>query len=99
MASSEQKLAITWFNKHKALIPTEQGKYGYTWVKPTDPRYCQTHFLEYGDTVTGTQAAKEEGLTYSELAELTPQNDNLLILGESGDVLEALTRVPELTDK
>ena len=99
MASSQQKLGISWFNKHKALIPTEQGKYGYSWVKPTDPRYCQTHFLEYGDTVTGVQAAKEEGRTYSERAELAPQNDNLLILGESGDVLEALTRVPELTDK
>ena len=99
MASSQQKLAITWFNKDKALIPTEQGKYGYSWVKPTDPRYCQTHFLEYGDTVTGVQAEKEEGGTYSERADLTPQNDNLLIFGESGDVLEALTRVPELTDK
>ncbi|MDK8794276.1 site-specific DNA-methyltransferase [Corynebacterium sp. MSK041] len=30
---------------------------------------------------------------------MDPQDDNLLILGESGDVLEALTRVPELADK
>ncbi|MCY6798696.1 DNA methyltransferase, partial [Escherichia coli] len=35
-------------------------------------------------------------MVYSERADLEPTTDNLLILGESGDVLEALTRVPEL---
>lgn len=82
-----------------ALIPTTRGRYGYTWVAPTDPRYCQTNFLEYGDVVRGVQRPKEDGRTYSERADLAPQDDNLLILGESGDVLEALTRVPELADK
>ena len=96
---TKQRLELTWYNKDQALIPTEQGKYGYTWVDPTDPRYCQTHFLEYGDTVRGEQQPKEEGRTYSERADFTPTDDNLLILGESGDVLETLTRVPELTDK
>lgn len=98
MANS-QKLEITWHNKDKALIPTTRGRYGYTWVAPTDPRYCQTNFLEYGDVVRGVQRPKEEGRTYSERADLAPQDDNLLVLGESGDVLEALTRVPELADK
>ena len=88
---TKQRLELTWYNKDQALIPTEQGKYGYTWVDPTDPRYCQTHFLEYGDTVRGEQHPKEEGRTYSERADLTPTDDNLLILGESGDVLETLT--------
>ena len=96
---SKQKLEITWHNKDKALIPTTRGRYGYTWVDPTDPRYCQTNFLEYGDVVRGEQQPKQEGRTYSERADLDPQDDNLLILGESGDVLEALTRVPELADK
>lgn len=96
---TKQRLELTWYNKDQALIPTEQGKYGYTWVDPTDPRYCQTHFLEYGDAVRGQQQPKEEGRTYSERADFTPTDDNLLILGESGDVLETLTRVPELTDK
>lgn len=96
---TKQRLELTWYNKDQALIPTEQGKYGYTWVVPTDPRYCQTHFLEYGDMVHGEQKPKEEGRTYSERADFTPTDDNLLILGESGDVLETLTRVPELTDK
>ncbi|MCI6205711.1 MAG: site-specific DNA-methyltransferase [Corynebacterium glucuronolyticum] len=96
---TKQRLELVWYNKDKALIPTEQGKYKYKWVDPTDPRYCQTHFLEYGDVVRGEQQPKEEGRTYSERADFTPTDDNLLILGESGDVLEALTRVPELTDK
>lgn len=96
---TKQRLELTWYNKDQALIPTEQGKYGYTWVDPTDPRYCQTHFLEYGDVVRGKQKPKEEGRTYSKRADFTPTDDNLLILGESGDVLETLTRVPELTDK
>ena len=35
----------------------------------------------------------------SERADLVPQNDNLLVLGESGDLLKTLTRVPELAEK
>lgn len=99
MAGKNQRLELTWYNKDKALIPTENGKYGYTWVDPKDPRYCETHTLTVTDSVVGAQAAKEEGTAYSERADLEPQDDNLLILGESGDVLEALTRVPELRDK
>ena len=47
----------------------------------------------------GGQTPKAKGLDYSERADLEPQTDNLLINGESGDVLEALTRVPELAKK
>ncbi|MGP5082916.1 site-specific DNA-methyltransferase [Corynebacterium variabile] len=96
---TNQLLELTWSNKDLALIPTETGKYGYRWVSPSDPRYCETHTLEITDHVVGTQAPKEDGVTYSARADLTPTDDNLLILGESGDVLEALTRVPELADK
>lgn len=95
----QQRLELTWTNKDKALIPTEQGRYGYTWVDPRDPRYCETRVLAADETVTGTRTPKEEGTTYSERADLEPQSDNLLILGESGDVLEALTRVPEWSEK
>lgn len=94
-----QRLQLTWYNKDKALIPTETGKYGYTWVDPSDPRYCETHTLIMDDYVRGAQTAKTDEFTYSDRADLEPQEDNLLILGESGDVLEALTRVPELADK
>lgn len=95
----QQRLELTWTNKDKALIPTEQGRYGYTWVDPRDPRYCETRVLTVDETVTGTRSEKEEGTTYSERTDLEPQEDNLLILGESGDVLEALNRVPEWSEK
>ncbi|MDD7586977.1 MAG: site-specific DNA-methyltransferase [Corynebacterium glucuronolyticum] len=94
-----QRLQLTWYNKDKALIPTETGKYGYTWVDPSDPRYCETHTLVLDDYVQGNQTPKSDEFAYSERADLEPQDDNLLILGESGDVLEALTRVPELAEK
>lgn len=96
---SQQRLELTWFNKDRALIPTENGKYGYSWVDPRDPRYCETHTLVLDEYVGGVQNLKREGLSYSDLADLEPTTDNLLINGESGDVLEALTRVPELADR
>lgn len=99
MGRRPQKLELTWFNKDQALIPTEEGKYGYTWVDPKDPRYCETHTLITEDVVRGEQTPKQDGITYSDRADLDPTEDNLLILGESGDVLEALTRVPELAEK
>ena len=94
-----QRLQLTWYNKDKALIPTETGKYGYTWVDPSDPRYCETHPLVLDDYVHSNQTPKLDEFEYSERADLAPQDDNLLILGESGDVLEALTHVPELAEK
>lgn len=96
---SKNRLELTWYNKDMALIPTENGKYGYTWVKPNDPRYCETHTLVYDEYHTGKQTPKSDKFSYSEKADLTPQDDNLLILGESGDVLETISRVPELVDK
>lgn len=99
MGRRPQKLELTWFNKDQSLIPTEEGKYGYTWVDPKDPRSCEVHTLVVENVVRGEQTPKEEGVTYSERADLAPTEDNLLILGESGDVLEALIQVPELADK
>lgn len=96
---AKQRLELTWCNKDKALIPTETGKYGYTWVDPSDPRYCETHTLVMDEYVAGVQSPKSDEFEYSERADLEPQTDNLMILGESGDVLEALTRVPELAEK
>lgn len=95
----KQRLELTWFNKHMALIPTEVGKYGYKWVDPSDPRYCEIHTLILDDYVRGVQSPKSDEFEYSERADFPPQDDNLLILGESGDVLEALARVPELAEK
>lgn len=96
---SQQRLQLTWYNKDMALIPTEDGRYGYSWVDPSDPRYCETRVLELDEYVTGEQTPRQEGVTYSERADLEPQGDNLMVLGESGDVLEALTRTPELAER
>lgn len=96
---SKQRLQLTWYNKDMALIPTKTGKYGYMWVDPGDPRYCETHTLVFDNHIEGAQTPKSDDLGYSERADLKPQDDNLMILGESGDVLEALTRVPELVDR
>lgn len=96
---TKQRLQLTWYNKDMALIPTETGKYGYSWVDPDDPRYCETHTLVMDDYIRGEQTPKSDDGVYSERADLEPQTDNLLINGESGDVLEALTRVPELAKK
>lgn len=96
---SKTRLQLTWYNKDKALIPTENGKYGYSWVDPSDPRYCETHTLVYDEYITGKQSPKCDEFVYSGRADLSPQMDNLLILGESGDILETLTRVPELSKK
>lgn len=96
---SKTRLQLTWYNKNKALIPTETGKYGYIWVEPSDPRYCETHTLIYDEYICGNRTQKTEDFEYSKMADLPPQEDNLLVLGESGDVLEALTRVPELSEK
>lgn len=94
-----QYLRLTWYNKDKVLIPIETGKYGYRWVDPSDPRYCETHTLIYDDFVCGEQTPKSDDFEYSRRADFKPQVDNLLIQGESGDVLETLTRVPELVEK
>lgn len=100
MTPSSQRLELTWFNKDRALIPTKTGRYGYSWVDPSDPRYCETRTLVMDEYVRGgVQSPKTVEATYSERADLPPTTDNLLILGESGDVLEALTRVPELAEK
>jgi len=96
---AKKRLELTWYNKDKALIPTVKGKYGYQWVDPSDPRYCETHTLVYDNYMEGKQSPKCDRYRYSSLADLEPQTDNLMILGESGDTLEALTRVPELADK
>lgn len=94
-----QRLQLTWYNKDKALIPLETGRYGYAWVDPDDPRYCETHTLVMDEFIEGEQTPKKDGCEYTERADLEPQRDNLMIHGESGDVLEALTRVPELAEK
>lgn len=99
MNRPSQRLELTWYNKDQALIPTTRGKYGYSWVDPRDPRYCEVHTLVETCRVDGIQSEKVENTAYSARADLEPTEDNLIIRGESGDVLEALHYVPELAEQ
>lgn len=96
---AQQRLQLTWYNKDKALIPSQEGRYDYTWVEPSDPRVREVHPLIFDEYVRGVQSPKDDEYEYSECADLVPSEDNLLILGESGEVLKALTRTPELAEK
>ena len=82
MRSPKGRLELTWMGKDMALIPTAHGKYDYEWVDPADPRACEIKSIEVVDTVgepAGPNGAEE----------------NLLIIGDSGDALRSLSTVPE----
>jgi adenine-specific DNA-methyltransferase len=84
--SPKGRLELTWMGKGMALIPAEDGKYDYEWVDPADPRACEVKSLEVAETVG--EAAGETG-----------GNENLLIVGDSGDALRSLGTVPEWAAK
>ena len=79
-----QRLQLTWYNKDKALVQSVDGRYDYEWTEPSDPRYSEVRPLIYDEYVAGQQSPKQAGVKYSERAYLTPQSDNLLVLGEGG---------------
>lgn len=96
---TNQRLQLTWYNKDKALIPTETGKYGYTWVDPSDPRYCETHTLVLDDYVHGSQTPTLGECVAVQEVELRSQGDGCLFFAESRDIAYTGTRRPELDDK
>lgn len=79
-------LELTWMGKDLALIPSEHGKYDYAWVDPADPRAREVKSIEVTQTV-------------GELDGPTGADENLLIVGDSGDALRALGTIPECADK
>ncbi|MFF5606258.1 site-specific DNA-methyltransferase [Streptomyces cellulosae] len=79
------RLSLSWVNKDKSLISTQGG--GYEWVDRDDIRVTETRLLR-------TVATVGEVHDDSKRAE-----DNLLIVGDSGDALRALTRLPEFAKK
>jgi adenine-specific DNA-methyltransferase len=86
MRSPKGRLELTWMGKDMALIPTAHGKYDYEWVDPADPRACEIKSIEVVDTV-GEQAGPNGA------------EENLLIIGDSGDALRSLSTVPEWAAK
>lgn len=86
MRSPKGRLELTWMGKDMALIPTAHGKYDYEWVDPSDPRACEIKSIEVVDSF-GAQAGSNG------------TDENLLIVGDSGDVLRSLSTVPEWAAK
>ncbi|MFE0811791.1 site-specific DNA-methyltransferase [Streptomyces sp. NPDC058794] len=75
------RLSLSWINKDRSLISTQDG--GYEWVDRDDFRVTETRLLRDVATV---------GEVHDDLKRV---KDNLLIAGDSGDALRALTRLPE----
>lgn len=76
------RLELTWMGKDAALIPVADGQYDYAWVDPDDPRAREVKSInvqEQVGTVDGPTGADE----------------NLLIVGDSGDALRSLATIPE----
>ncbi len=86
MRSPKGRLELTWMGKDMALIPTAHGKYDYEWVDPADPRACEIKSIEVVATV-------------GERAGPNGAEENLLIIGDSGDALRSLSTVPEWAAK
>jgi adenine-specific DNA-methyltransferase len=80
------RLELTWMGKGMALIPSEDGKYDYTWVDMSDPRAREVKSIEVVE-----ELGQVDGPTGSD--------QNLLIIGESGDALRSLGTVPEAAEK
>lgn len=80
------RLELTWMGKDSALIPVEDGKYDYAWVDPMDPRAREVKSIEVLEQV-------------GEVDGPTGANENLLIIGDSGDALRSLGTIPECHDK
>lgn len=80
------RLELTWMGKDSALIPVEEGKYDYAWVDPNDPRALEVKSIE-----TLEQVGDLDGPTGAD--------ENLLIVGDSGDALRSLGTIPEYASR
>lgn len=89
------RLELTWMGKDLALIPHKDGAYDYAWVEPNDPRVTEVRSLQTTGMVGATEAAYgEDGQMIAAGAD-----DNLLVIGDSGDALRSLGTIPEYADR
>lgn len=86
MKSPKGRLELTWMGKDIALIPSEHGKYDYAWVDPSDPRAREVKSIEVLE-----QVGDVDGMTGAD--------ENLLIVGDSGDALRSLGTIPEWSSR
>lgn len=85
------RLELTWMGKDLALIPFEDGKYDYAWVEPSDPRVTEIRSINTIDTIGAAEAVLSNDGTMVAAG----SDDNLLIIGDSGDALRSLGTIPE----
>lgn len=83
MGAPKGRLELTWMGKDLALIPSDEGKYDYDWVDPSDPRVSEVRPILVKETVGDASQAE----------------DGLLITGDSGHALRTLVTVPEWSDR
>lgn len=93
MAPHSGGLELTWTNKNKALLSTGDGKYDYTFVEPSDFRVSEVRLLHEIERVDG---ARPEGRAEDHPE---PTTDNLLVTGDAMHVLDALTKIPEYSER
>ena len=84
--SPKGRLELTWMGKDSALIPIGDGKYDYSFVDPSDPRALEVKSIEVLEQVGETEGP-------------TGANENMLIIGDSGDALRSLGTIPEYAEK
>ncbi|MFE0424372.1 site-specific DNA-methyltransferase [Streptomyces sp. NPDC058953] len=78
------RLSLSWINKGRSLVSDGTG--GYEWVDRDDFRVTETRLLRDAAVVGEVREDARRA------------EDNLLITGDSGDALRALTRLPEFAD-
>ena len=93
MAKHKGRLELTWTNKDKSLLSTGDGKYDYMFVEPSDRRVSEVRLLHEVEQVEADSPPDRP----DELP--SPTTGNLLITGDAMHVLDALTKIPEYSDK
>lgn len=86
------RLELTWTDKNKTLLSTQDGKYDYEFVDPGDLRVSEIRLLREAERVEAPTPPERP----SDLP--APTTDNLLITGDAMHALDALAKIPEYAD-
>lgn len=93
MAKHQGRLELTWTNKEKTLLSTDDGKYDYMFVDPSDRRVAEVRLLHEVERVEAeTPTERPDALP-------VPTTENLLITGDAMHALDALGKIPEYADQ
>lgn len=86
------RLELTWTDKNKTLLSTQDGKYDYEFVDPGDLRVSEIRLLREAERVEAPTPPERPGDLPA------PTTDNLLITGDAMHALDALAKIPEYAD-